>query len=150
MNRQPRESDIVKTQTPPRVLNRIEKKKRKIEESIRHFALQPEHLLSRRIEELDRKWDIERVLEVNASILGLSGLLLSLKVDKRFLLLTGGALGFLLQHSLTGWCPPVFVLRRLGFRTRQELDREKFALKALRGDFQSISPNRSKKTPSPQ
>lgn len=150
MNRQPRESDTVKTQTPPRVLNRIEKKKRKIEESIRHFALQPEHLLSRRIEELDRKWDIERVLEVNASILGLSGLLLSLKVDKRFLLLTGGALGFLLQHSLMGWCPPVFVLRRLGFRTRQELDREKFALKALRGDFQSISPNRSKKTPSPQ
>jgi hypothetical protein len=30
------------------------------------------------------------------------------------------------------------VLRRLGVRTRSEIDREKFALKALRGDFKNV------------
>ena len=27
------------------------------------------------------------------------------------------------------------MLRRLGFRTRHEIDRERYALKAIRGDF---------------
>ena len=43
--------------------------------------------------------------------------------------------GFLLQHALQGWCPPVPVFRRLGVRTTAEIDRERYALKALRGDF---------------
>jgi hypothetical protein len=48
-------------------------------------------------------------------------------------------LSFLLLHSIQGWCPPVPVLRRLGVRTRREIDRELFALKVLRGDFQTVS-----------
>lgn len=46
--------------------------------------------------------------------------------------------GFLLQHALQGWCPPVPVLRRLGFRTQTEIDEERYALKALRGDFREL------------
>jgi hypothetical protein len=42
---------------------------------------------------------------------------------------------FLFQHALQGWCPPVPVLRRLGFRTMREIDTERYALKAIRGDF---------------
>lgn len=33
------------------------------------------------------------------------------------------------------------VLRRLGVRTREEIDREKYALKALRGDFAEVAVN---------
>jgi hypothetical protein len=33
-----------------------------------------------------------------------------------------------LQHAMQGWCPPVPLLRRLGIRTRNEIDREKYAL----------------------
>ena len=43
--------------------------------------------------------------------------------------------GFLLQHAVQGWCPPVPVFRRLGVRTQTEIDEERYALKALRGDF---------------
>jgi hypothetical protein len=43
--------------------------------------------------------------------------------------------GFLLQHALQGWCPPLPVLRRLGVRTADEINQERYALKALRGDF---------------
>ncbi|HSH82103.1 MAG TPA: hypothetical protein VLA19_26550 [Herpetosiphonaceae bacterium] len=44
-------------------------------------------------------------------------------------------LPFLVQHAVQGWCPPLLVIRALGVRTRKEIDVEKYALKALRGDF---------------
>jgi len=82
-----------------------------------------------RIQMLDKEWDIERVLEVNASALALSGLILGLTKDRKWLFLPGIILPFLLQHGLQGWCPPLPLLRRLGIRTRGEIDREKYALK---------------------
>jgi hypothetical protein len=36
-----------------------------------------------------------------------------------------------------GWCPPLTVFRRLGVRTRREIDLERYAIKALRGDLPS-------------
>jgi len=36
--------------------------------------------------------------------------------------------------------PPVLLFRRLGVRTRREIDREKFALKVLRGNVDQITP----------
>jgi len=36
--------------------------------------------------------------------------------------------GFLGQHALQGWCPPLTVLRKLKIRTRKEIDFEKYAL----------------------
>ncbi len=84
-----------------------------------------------RIQMLDKEWDIERVLEVNASTLALTGLILGLTKNRKWLFLPGIVLPFLLQHGLQGWCPPLPLLRRLGIRTRGEIDREKYALKAL-------------------
>ena len=55
--------------------------------------------------------------------------------DRRWFLLPGAVAGFLLQHAVQGWCPPLPVLRRLGVRTADEINQERFALKALRGDF---------------
>jgi hypothetical protein len=56
-------------------------------------------------------------------------------------LLPGGVvLPFLFQYAVQGWCPPVPLFRRIGVRTRGEIDGEKFALKALRGDFGSVPP----------
>jgi hypothetical protein len=83
-----------------------------------------------RIQTLDNEWDIERLLEVNASTLALTGLILGLTSNRKWLLLPGIVLPFLLQHGLQGWCPPLPLLRRLGVRTRGEIDREKYALKA--------------------
>jgi len=82
-----------------------------------------------RIQMLDKEWDIERVLEVNASTLALTGLILGLTKNRKWLFLPGIVLPFLLQHGLQGWCPPLPLLRWLGIRTRGEIDREKYALK---------------------
>lgn len=91
-----------------------------------------------RLQELDREWDIERVLQANASTLVMLGVGLGYAVDRRFLLLPAAVFGFFAQHALQGWCPPIPVLRRLGVRTMREIERERYAVKALRGDFDAV------------
>ena len=93
---------------------------------------------ARRLRELDEEWDIERAIELNASILALAGVVLGLFVHPYWLILPGLVTAFLLQHALHGWCPPVPVLRRWGFRTADEIGKERMALKALRGDFEGV------------
>src|SRR2546423_3628350 len=94
--------------------------------------------LSRRLEELDNEWDMERVLETNASAFALGGVLLGLLVNKKFFAIPCFVLPFLLLHATEGWCPPVPMFRSRGVRTRKEIDTEKFAVKALRGDFAGV------------
>lgn len=94
--------------------------------------------IDQRLAELDREWDIERTLEANAAIASLVGLTLGATVDRKWFLFPVVVAGFLLQHAVQGWCPPVPVFRRLGFRTQTEIDEERYALKALRGDFRAI------------
>jgi len=98
--------------------------------NIKSYSSRGREAVLRRIEALDCEWDVERVLEVNASTLAPSGLVLGVTVNKKWLLVPGVVLSFLLQHGLQGWCPPLPVLRRLGIRTRGEINREKYALKA--------------------
>ena len=61
--------------------------------------------------------------------------------DRRWAYLPLVVTGFLLQHATQGWCPPVPILRALGFRTQGEIERERYALKALRGDFDDLPGN---------
>ena len=127
--------DRVREHTDPEVLRRIDQETaRRIEEC----AAQGPETISRRLEELDGESDIERYLEINASALALGGLALGSFVNRRWLLLPGIVLPFLLQHGVQGWCPPVPLFRRLGVRTRREIDVERYALKALRGDFDGL------------
>ncbi|HJU15534.1 MAG TPA: hypothetical protein VJ770_03610 [Stellaceae bacterium] len=116
------------------VNHRIERETR---ERVRHLAGHTQEIQSR-LAALDREWDIERALELLAAGLALSGTGLGAFVDRRFLILPALVTGFLLQHALQGWCPPVPVLRRLGFRTAAEIEYERYALKLVRGDFTGL------------
>jgi hypothetical protein len=108
-------------------------------DNINHYGFAGPGKIEERLQELDQEWDVERVLEVNASTLALSGVLLGATKDKRWLILSGVVTTFLLQHGLQGWCPPLTLLRKLGFRTRVEIEEERVSLKALRGDFRRVS-----------
>lgn len=108
-------------------------------QNIKKYADKSEEEITRRIKKLDREWDIERVLELNMSVLGLTGIVMSGLKGRRWLALPVTALGFMMQHSLQGWCPPVTLLRALKVRTRDEINHEKHALKALRGDYHNVS-----------
>ncbi len=91
--------------------------------------------ISERIQTLDKEWDTERILEVNASLLILLSSYLGIKLSRIWFLLTGAVGGFMLWHAFYGWCPILPVYRRWGVRTAEEIHGEKTALKVMRGDF---------------
>lgn len=118
-------NDRVRNATPAHVNAQID---RKTGQHIAQARAGDAARIRARLAELDREWDIERVLEVNASTLALTGLVLGLTVNRKWLGLPAVVLPFLLQHGIQGWCPPLPVLRRLGVRTQSEIDAEKYAL----------------------
>ena len=102
-------------------------------DNIARSIARPEKIDSR-LKELGREWDTERILELNASLLALSGALLGRFVDRRWFFLTVGVTGFLAQHAVQGWCPPLPLIRHLGVRTRKEIEQERAALRMIRND----------------
>lgn len=95
--------------------------------------------ISKRIDELQRQWDTERILEANAAAVILISLILSKFINKKWLILSCGVSTFLLQHAIQGWCPPLPIIRSLGKKTPYELLVEIAALKILRGDFNGLT-----------
>jgi hypothetical protein len=128
--------DRVRANTPPEINQAIDTE---IAATVRFYASKTDYEINKKIKELDLKWDIERYLEANAAILISIGAALGFKKSRNWFILPLTVSVFLLQHAVQGWCPPVSVFRRLGIRTRREIEVEKYALKALRGDFDEIS-----------
>lgn len=91
-----------------------------------------------RLEALDREWDIDRTIEAEAATMGLIGLTLGALVRPAFLAMPAiGAAVFL--FGTRGIYPLLPIFRRLGIRTAREIERERYAVKTLRGDFDSPS-----------
>ncbi len=127
-----RDLDRVRAASDPAVNALIDEK---IRERLTMYAGQSHTLISKRIKELEQEWDIERFMAVKASSLSFIGLVLGFVRARRWLLLPLLALPLFFQHSTTGTCLLTPLARRMGFRTRHEIDAEKYALKVLRGDF---------------
>jgi len=125
-----------------------ERIRRQTEQSVARCAEAGLEAIDRRLDELDREWDIERTLEANAATAVLVGVTLGASVDRKFFIAPALVGGFLLQHAVQGWCPPLPLFRRLGFRTQGEIEEERFALKALRGDFREQPPSYGQTQPS--
>jgi hypothetical protein len=125
----------VEQNTAEKVNERI---RRKTECNIQLYSKAGPEAIDLRLEQLDREWDIERAIEANAASFSLLGLGMGAFVNKKWYLLSAGVAGFLLQHALQGWCPPVALFRRMGVRTMHEINHERSMLKAARGDYQAM------------
>jgi len=125
---EPKEPDRVRRSTAQAINRAID---RETDRNITRYAAMSDERIRQRIRELDQEWDVERVLELNAAALALGGMLLARGGERRWLVLPAAVMGFLLQHAVQGWCPPLPLLRRLGVRTRGEIDREKYRLLSL-------------------
>ena len=112
--------------------------RRQTEQNVARASAAGRNAIARRLAELDEEWDIERYVETMAPTFTLLGLSLGLTTDRRWLALPIIIQTFFLQHALQGWCPPIPVLRRMGVRTAEEIAEERYALKALRGDFERV------------
>jgi hypothetical protein len=122
--------DHVRQSTAPEVNREIREETARHIDSVRD---DPERI-NRRLHEIDAEWNIERAIETLSSSLSLTGLGLALGGQRRWLALPVLVQIFLLQHAAQGWCPPLPLLRRLGFRTQQEIERERYTLRALLRD----------------
>lgn len=131
-----RTSDRVRRNTPSKFNHRIDQATMK---RVWDYAKKSGNEITARIADLEREWDLERVLETAAAGLSLTGVLLGITKGRRWLVLPAGVLASLLQHSLTRKSLPVQLLRAAGVRTRREIESEKYALRILRGDFDKLT-----------
>jgi hypothetical protein len=129
-------TDAVRSHAPIEVNKRIDER---VERCVRHMAQQDRPEITRYLEKLEREWDLNRAVMVAGSLLSVLGLWLGRRDGGRWRILGGMAAGLMLQHGLMGFGPLAEMVRAVGgVRTRREIDLEKFALKALRGDFERI------------
>ena len=110
---------------------------RETERRIAFYASHPEQI-DRRLAELDEEWDIERMIETEAPTMTLAGSALGALFGRKWLLLPLFVQSMVLLHAVQGFYPLLPIFRRMGFRTNREIASERYALKALRGDFKRV------------
>src|SRR5215510_15114664 len=96
--------DRVRAQTDPAINRKIDAA---LERRLRFYSVQDRQTLTERLEELNREWDIDRVLEANASSVVLISMVLGITGRRKWFVLPVLVSSFLLMHALQGWCPPV-------------------------------------------
>ncbi|MFW6224259.1 MAG: hypothetical protein ACOC4R_01230 [Bacteroidota bacterium] len=128
--------DMIRENTGEEINRRID---RYIEDNIRYYATQAEDIITGRINTLEKEWDVQKLVQAIDSGIGLGSILLGVLGSKKWWFVTTLAAASSGMSAVKGWSPCTMALRRMGFRTRQEIDREKYALKALRGDFNELT-----------
>lgn len=95
-------------------------------------------LINQRVAELNSEWDLERSAVMVSSIISLCGMALGAFVHIYWLLLSVLVTFFLIQDVLLGQGPFHYLLEKMGRRTFIEIQSERHALKALRGDYSHV------------
>jgi hypothetical protein len=113
---------------------------KRMESRIRYLAEHPGEI-PHRLKEIDREWSEGRVLTAAAAGFIALGAALSATVERRLFILPAVVAGFMLEEAIVGKGPLSVAFRELGFRSSHEIAQEKYALKALRGDFNAARAN---------
>ena len=126
----PPKFDLIRNHTPAHVNRGIDKQ---TVEQLSAVGDEP-HAIRQRLWALDREWHLDRALIAVFSVVGAFTAHRSHKAVRQGHRASGWRalfwtqMGFLLHHAIRGWCPPVSVLRRIGFRTEKEIAAERTAL----------------------
>ena len=129
--------DPIRTRTAADVLRRIDETTRA---NLAEHAERGRDVIGPRLQALDREWDVDRAVELEAALTGLAGLALGAFVRRGFLVLPAVVAASVLAFATTRRYPLLPAFRRLGLRSAREIARERYALKALRGDFADLAP----------
>ncbi len=123
----PRRVDRIRDRTPASVLAKIDGN---TASTVFRIARQGPDAIRQRIEEIDREWDLERMLAVGFAVMPLV-VEIGRHLRLRWNLLARGLQLAQITHALIGWSPQATLLRRLGVRTQKEIDAERAALVEL-------------------
>ena len=125
-------NDIV-LETTLEETNEIEKD---IQENINHYY-HDQDKIETRLAVLDQEMDLETYLQNESTALTIAGIVLGLTVSKKWLLLPL-VTSIIALNNINRKNAPLSFFRNMGLRSRLEIDKEKYALKALRGDFKYL------------
>lgn len=117
--------DSVRTSTPSSINTGIDEKTRN---NILWYSREEPDVIAARMAELDREWDIERHLELNVSLFAFAGMVMGITKNRLWFIVPAVVAFFLGQHAVQGWCAPIELFRKMGIRTRKEIDMEKYSL----------------------
>ena len=89
------------------------------------------HAIRQRLHELDKEWSVEDILKLHAATFVLKFGLFGTIVEKKYFwgIAVVGAMA--LQQTLQGWSPPHALIRKMGRRTRDEIEDEREALLSM-------------------
>ena len=127
--------DPVRTRTAAAVLRRIDGTT--LSNLAQHAEAAPADIAAR-LQALDREWDIDRTVEIEAAATGLLGLALGTFVRGGLLAVPAFVAASVFAFATTRRYPLLPLFRRLGIRSAREIAQERYALKALRGDFADL------------
>ena len=109
----------------------------KIAQNVAFYKANPRGIQTR-LEELDEEWNVDKVLQMATGGATVASFWLSLTKSRLWSLLPAVLGVGSLHYGITGGSPAVDLIRRLGFRTRDEIEGERMALLATRGDFAGV------------
>lgn len=104
--------------------------------------------ITRRLRELEDEWDLESVLENNASIVAALGVMVGAVLNRQVPSVPVSWVVSLVRLAANGILPVETLLRRLGLRTAREIEIERTALKIMRGDLDGAPRSMSDRQPS--
>jgi hypothetical protein len=136
-------NDMIRGMSPSSVNRMIDRET--LDTIERYKGASPEEVTAR-LKELDGTWDLECYIELGGAIATLAGVALASRFSRKWLFLPAIAQGLVLAHSLPLWDPLTPLLRMLGLWSRQEIEREKQALKLSRGDYERVQKDGSAKS----
>lgn len=110
-----------------------------VAENLDYYRLESEEVINNRIRKLDAEWDVERSIQLKASLIALGGVALGVSLGKKWLMIPAAICSFFAVHAIQGGAMPV-----LGnFRTRKQIAEEQFGLKELlaKGAYKNLDSN---------
>ncbi len=105
------------------------------QENINHYYNNKSRI-ENRLRQLEKEMSIEQIFQLHDAANVTVGVLLSVATRKQKWLLLPILVAIVQSaQAVTGLRLGTTLLRNYGFRTKADIDKEKYALKALRGDF---------------
>ena len=105
------------------------------QENINHYY-HNKSPIENRLRQLEKEISIEQIFQLHDAANVTVGVLLSVATRKQKWLILPALIAIVQSvQAATGLRLGTSLLRKYGFRTKADIDKEKYALKALRGDF---------------
>lgn len=109
-----------------------------LESRLKHLVDAGPCAIDTRLRQLDREWSVGRATKISAAVLIAIGLGLALWVNPWWAVLSGLTCLALLQYLVAPTSLLGEAMMRMGFRPGAEIERERLALRVLRGDFMGL------------